>query len=123
MNDTRTTDYALGELTGGARDDFERELAVSDTLQVELTDTIKMVTTLGHLPPSTECFDAKVRSDLLRACEENQAALRRKKTLIRWSPSRVGRSGECGVFIDPSLSTLCCGISHRPEWGGAHRVA
>ena len=84
MSDTRTTDYALGELTGGARDEFERELAVSDDLQVELTDTIKMVTTLGHLPPSTECFDAKVRIDLLRACEENQAAFRRKKTLIRW---------------------------------------
>ena len=78
MNDTRTTDYALGELTGGARDDFERELAVSDALQVELTDTIKMVTTLDHLPPSTECFDSNVRIDLLRACEENQAAFRRK---------------------------------------------
>ena len=47
MSDTRVTDYALGELIGSARDEFERELAVSDALQVELTDTIKMVSTLG----------------------------------------------------------------------------
>ena len=102
MNDTRTTDYALGELTGGARNDFERELAVSDALQVELTDTIKMVTTLGHLPPSTECFDAKVRSDLLRACEENQAALQRKKTIIRWGVP-LGMAAAASVAFLASL--------------------
>ena len=102
MNDTRTTDYALGELTGSARDEFERELAVSDALQVELTDTIKMVTTLDHLPPSTECFDANVRIDLLRACEENQAAFRRKKTLIRWGVP-LGLAAAASVAF---LSTL-----------------
>ncbi len=102
MSDTRTTDYALGELTGGARDEFERELAVSDALQVELTDTIKMVTTLGYLPPSTECFDAKVRSDLLRACEENQAAFRRKKTLIRWGVP-LGLAAAASVIFLPNM--------------------
>ena len=102
MSDTRTTDYALGELIGSARDEFERELAVSDDLQVELTDTIKMVTTLAHLPASTECFDAKVRIDLLRACEENQAAFRRKKTLIRWGVP-LGLAAAASVAF---LSTL-----------------
>ena len=100
MSDTRTTDYALGELIGSARDEFERELAVSDDLQVELTDTIKMVTTLGHLPASTECFDAKVRIDLLRACEENQAAFRRKKTLIRWGLP-LGQQRQAWRFYRP----------------------
>lgn len=85
MSDTRVTDYALGELTGSARENFERELARSDSLQAELNDIIAMVSEFDCLPKSAEGLDPKERLNLLHACAENQAALRRKKILIRWA--------------------------------------
>jgi len=79
MSDTRVTDYALGEMTGSAREKFERELAKSDSLQAELNDIIEMASKFDRLPKSAEGLDPKERLNLLRSCEENQAAFRRKK--------------------------------------------
>ena len=57
MNDPRITAYALGELTGSAREKFERDLAKSDSLQAELNDIIAMAMQFNRLPISAEGFD------------------------------------------------------------------
>ena len=84
MNDPRITAYALGELTGSAREKFERELAKSDALQAELSDIIAISTQFDRLPKSAEGFDSQTRLALLRACAENQAERQQNKKILRW---------------------------------------
>ena len=103
MSDTRFTDYALGELTGSAREKFERELAKSDSLQAELNDIITMASKFDRMPKSAEGLDPKARIDLLHACEENQAAFRRKKTLIRWA-APLGLAAAASLIFLPYLT-------------------
>ena len=51
------TEYALGELQGRAREEFEKELAQSDELQRELEGTVIFCQKLGALPSAREGFD------------------------------------------------------------------
>jgi len=83
MNDYRITAYALGELTGKERDDFEQELAISDELQGNLDETIKLLVCIGKLPRPKEGFHPELRKKLLRACMENQSARQQQKKLYR----------------------------------------
>ena len=53
IEDPRVTDYALGELQGTAREEFEKELAQSDELQRELKETTFVCQKVGALPPGT----------------------------------------------------------------------
>jgi hypothetical protein len=82
MNDPRITAYALGELTGRAREKFERDLAKSDSLHAEFNDIIAMAMQFDRLPISAEGFDPKTRIDLLHACAENQAERQRNKKTV-----------------------------------------
>ena len=84
MNDPRITAYALGELTGKERDNFERELADSDALQSELNNIVSMANELGGLPRPNEGLNTEDRIALLRACHENQAEFQRNKKILRW---------------------------------------
>jgi hypothetical protein len=84
MNDPRITAYALGELTGKERDNFERELADSDALQSELNNVVWMANDLGRLPKPSEGLTTEDRIALLRACHENQAEFQRNKKILRW---------------------------------------
>ena len=107
MSDTRFTDYALGELTGSAREKFERELAKSDSLQAELNDIIAMASELDRLPKSAEGLDPKARIDLLHACARNQAELQRNKKLLRWFIP-LGLAAAASV-------TFLAGMLYRPS--------
>lgn len=78
MNDPRITSYALGELEGPAREEFERELAASDDLQKHLNETINLAKNLGALPMPNEQLEN--RDALLEQCAKNQS--RRRKTNI-----------------------------------------
>lgn len=84
MNDPRITSYALGELEGQAREDFERELAASDDLQKQLNETINLAEALGALPMPTEQLEPETRSALLDECAKNQAR-RRKSNILRFA--------------------------------------
>ncbi len=81
MNDPRITSYALGELEGQAREDFERELAASDDLQKQLEETIHLAEVLGTLRMPTEQLEPATRSALLDECAKNQARRRKGKIL------------------------------------------
>lgn len=83
MNDPRITSYALGEMTGREREEFERELASSENLQRELNATINIAEILGKLPMPTYTFPEKERADLRRQCAENQNAKRRSRGGMR----------------------------------------
>ncbi len=83
MNDPRITAYALGELEGRERDQFERELAASDDLQRELNETINLAKELGALPMSTEQLEPGTRSALLEQCAKKQAH-RSKSNILRF---------------------------------------
>ncbi|MFZ4682569.1 MAG: hypothetical protein ACOYMS_08710, partial [Terrimicrobiaceae bacterium] len=71
MNDPRVTQYALGELTGPAREEFERELAASETLQRDLNETIKLAEALGTLTMNTETLPEEERAALREQCADN----------------------------------------------------
>ena len=103
MNDYRITAYALGELTGKDRDDFERELAFSDELQQNLDETIKMSLCLGKLPRPSEGFQPELRSKLLRTCLENQSARQQQKKLYRFL-APIGLAAAASLIFLPYLT-------------------
>jgi anti-sigma factor RsiW len=92
MNDPRITAYALGELTGKERDNFERDLAGSDALQSELNNIVSMANELGGLPKPSEGLTTEDRIALLRACHENQAEFQRNKKSALKNPLRRERA-------------------------------
>jgi Ca-activated chloride channel family protein len=71
MNDPRLTAYALGELTGAERDQFERELAQSEDLQRALTETTQLADALGQMPMNTETLTPEQRRALRQRCARN----------------------------------------------------
>lgn len=81
MNDPRITSYALGELEGKAREEFERDLAASDDLQKQLNETIDLAKDLGALPMPAEKLEPETRSALLNECAKNQTRRRKGKIL------------------------------------------
>ena len=83
MNDPRITSYALGELAGRERDDFERELAASEDLQRELNEIIRLVESLDNLPMPTETLTDESRDALRSECAANQLVRKRRKQIVR----------------------------------------
>ena len=83
MNDPRITSYALGELAGRERDDFERELAASEDLQRELNEIIHLVESLDNLPMPTETLTEEARATLRNQCAANQLLRQRKTRIVR----------------------------------------
>lgn len=65
--DFRITQYALGELHGKDREEFERELAASEELQQELEQTIAMSDRLAELPKGNETLTDRQRESLRHA--------------------------------------------------------
>ena len=59
IEDPRVTQYALGELPAAAREEFEKELALSDELQRELEETALLCQKLGALPRRGAWFRRK----------------------------------------------------------------
>jgi hypothetical protein len=118
MNDPRITAYALGELTGKERDNFERDLADSNVLQAELNNIVSMTNDLGRLPKPSEGLTTEDRIALLRACHENQAEFQRNKKILRWFLP-VGLAAAASVAIlasflyRPSAAELA--MASQPE--------
>ncbi len=65
--DFRITQYALGELHGKDREEFERELAASEELQRELEQTIALCDRLAALPKDEETLTERQRESLRHA--------------------------------------------------------
>lgn len=80
MNDLRLTAYALGELTGREREEFERELAASENLQRALNETTQLTESLGQLPMPTETLPEKDRAALRNKCAANLKVARQRIT-------------------------------------------
>ena len=59
IQDPRVTHYTLGELPADAREEFEKELALSGELQRELQDTAIVCEKLIALPPTEQRFRRK----------------------------------------------------------------
>lgn len=81
MNDPRITAYALGELDGPGREEFEREIASSDALQDEVARTGELVRALGDLPAPAETLEPTRRTELLSQCAHNLAMARRRRMI------------------------------------------
>jgi Ca-activated chloride channel family protein len=83
IEDPRVTDYALGELTGTAREEFEKELAQSDDLQRELKEITFVCEELNALPPAEQGFDDETRANLKEECLRNLRIVRREQNFRR----------------------------------------
>jgi Ca-activated chloride channel family protein len=107
--DPRVTEYALGELQGAAREEFETELAQSDALQCELEETALLCQKLSALPREQLSFDEKIRAQLREACLQNARIVRREHRFRRaaWLGS-VGALAACVLFalLTPRTATL-----------------
>ena len=83
IEDPRVTHYALGELPADAREEFEKELALSDELQRELQDTAIVCEMLIALPPAEQGFDERTRANLREECLRNLRIVRREQHFRR----------------------------------------
>ena len=79
IEDSRVTEYALGELQGRAREEFEKELAQSDELQRELEGTVIFCQKLGALPSAGDGFPQETRAKLRTECLRNVEVTRRRR--------------------------------------------
>ena len=98
MNDPRITSYALGELEGPAREQFERALAESEELQRHVSETTHFSKILGDLPMPTEQLEDEQRTALLASCAKNQKAKRRNKKIFFLTISPVLAAAACLVL-------------------------
>jgi len=116
MNDPRITSYALGELAGRERDEFERELAASEDLQRELKETIPVADALRNLPVPTDTLVDEKRSALRRACAENVAATRRKARIMKFVTNTGALAASLTVIA--GITTLILFTVGNMEKGG-----
>jgi len=98
MNDPRITSYALGELEGPVREQFERALAESEELQRHVSETTNFSKILGDLPMPTEQLEDEQRTALLASCAKNQKAKRRNKKILFLTISPVLAAAACLVL-------------------------
>ncbi|MEY4299033.1 MAG: hypothetical protein RIR25_269 [Verrucomicrobiota bacterium] len=98
MNDPRITSYALGELEGPAREQFERALAESEELQRHVSETTHFSKILGDLPMPTEQLEDEQRTALLTSCAKNQKAKHRNKKIFFLTITPVLAAAACLVL-------------------------
>lgn len=112
MNDLRITQYALGELQGAEREEFEKELAQSEELQRELQETIAMCERLQALPAPGDTLSDEQRSALREACRAN----------LKVIPRRINRRR---VVVYGALGTLAACLLLMPlmPWAEVSRFA
>ena len=83
IEDPRVTQYALGELPAAAREEFEKELALSDELQRELEETSVLCQKLAALPAAEHGLDERTRANLRQECLRNLRIVRREQSFRR----------------------------------------
>lgn len=99
MNDPRITSYALGELTGREREEFERDLAASEDLQRELTETILVADALQRLPEPTDLLGGERRDALRRVCADNVTATRRGARFAKFATNTGALAASLTVIL------------------------
>ena len=111
IDEPRVTEYALGELHGRAREEFEKELAQSHELQRELEGTVIFCQKLGSLPSGQEGFDDQTRAKLQAECLRNVQAIRRRRHRFR----RAAMLGAVGAIA------ACLLIALVVPWAANHQ--
>ena len=85
MKNPDCIDYALGELHGMRRDEFERALASSPALQQELHETIALMDSLREVTTSTDSLAPEQRERLISQCHKNVASRKLVSKVIRFA--------------------------------------
>lgn len=111
MNDPRLTAYALGELTGQARADFERDLAASEDLQRALHETTQLAESLGQLPMPTDTLPEDQRNALRAECARNLKSKPRRVAIARILVLGGSLAAAAAVVIAVSLPAITGGRS------------
>jgi Ca-activated chloride channel family protein len=106
MNDPRITSYALGELSGREREEFERELADSESLQQSLAETIQLADALAKIPASEETLTDESRTALRRECARNVGSTQRKANIIRFVSNTAALAAVVTLVVGVSALVL-----------------
>lgn len=117
MKTEHITAYALGELPGSDREDFERELATSPDLQRELTATIALGDALAVAP--TDGLGDDRRAQLLADCRKNVATFRRHRTIRNVVFAGSLTALAAGLLIAPMLPWTQFTGTPKPDFEGA----
>ena len=105
--DFRITQYALGELHGKDREEFERELAASEELQCELEQTIAMCDRLAELPKDNETLTDRQRESLRLACIAEYTNKRQRdiRRTFAYAALFIGAGLLVAYFARPSITS------------------
>ena len=119
MKETQVTAYALNELQGDERDEFESDLAADQKLQGELASASLMADGLAQVMSEPgEGLDPHAREKLLRAIAANQEALRAQRKVVRFAiPISLAAAASIAVllWVTGGMTT------HQPAMTAAER--
>ena len=122
IEDPRVTQYALGEMPAAAREEFEKELALSDELQRELEETSVVCQKLIALPPAEQGFDERTRAGLREECLRNLRIVRREQHFRRAAlAGALGALAAC-FLLAPFVPWKAVGL-HWPMRETSHGTA
>ncbi len=124
--DFRITQYALGELHGKDREEFERELAASEELQRELEQTIALCDRLAELPNGDDTLTDRQRESLRHAFIAEYANKRQRDIRRTFAYAALfigagllvaylGRPSITSVLTKPSPAMLADREAHRAD--------
>lgn len=101
MKENRITAYALNELQGDERDQFESDLAADELLQRELASASRVADGLAQvMTEPREGLEPRAREKLLRAIAANQEALRTQREVVRWAmPVSLAAAASIAVLL------------------------
>jgi anti-sigma factor RsiW len=119
MKETQITAYALNELQGDERDEFESDLAADQKLQGELASASRVADGLAQaMSEPGEGLEPQAREKLLRAIVANQEALRAQRKGVRFAiPISLAAAASIAVllWVTGGMTT------HQPAMTAAER--
>lgn len=101
MNETRITAYALNELKGNERDNFESDLAADQRLQAELQSASLVADGLAQVMTAPgDGLEPRAREQLLRAIVRNQQTFRQRRKIVRFAvPVSLAAAASIAVLL------------------------
>jgi len=101
MKETQITAYALNELQGNERDEFESDLAADQKLQSELASASRVADGLAQaMNEPGQGLEPPAREKLLRAIAANQEALRAQRKVVRFAiPISLAAAASIAVLL------------------------
>ncbi len=122
MKNPDCIDYALGELHGKRRDEFEHALASSPELQQELHETITLMDSLRGVTKSTDSLAPDQRERLISQCQKNVASRQLASKVIRFAlPLSLAAVAAIALILGgvstrpPAEPTPVAEASHEPS--------